>query len=134
MAAQYSVPLRNAQLDAVETVIGAAPKLQLRTGAPPADCSFADKGTLLCEISLPSDWLAPADEGRKIKSGTWSGSGAADGDAGHFRIKDSTGTTTHIQGTITQTDGGGDATMRNISVKTGLPVYVDGFTINAGNV
>ena len=57
MALQYSTAVRNAQLDAVESAIGTAPKLQLRTGAPPANCAAADSGTLLCEMILPSDWM-----------------------------------------------------------------------------
>lgn len=133
MALQYSVTVRNAQLDAVESAIGTAPKLQLRTGAPPANCATADSGTLLCEMTLPSDWMDAAAAGSKPKLGTWSGSGAADGDVGHFRVKDSAGTTTHMQGTVTATAGGGDATMDNITVTTSLPVAVNSFTINVGN-
>ena len=38
MAIQFSVSVRNARLDAIETTVGASPKLQIRTGAAPADC------------------------------------------------------------------------------------------------
>src|ERR1044071_5107527 len=106
MSLQYSTTLRNNQLDQVEATIGTAAKLQLRTGAPPANCAAADSGTLLCEMDLPSDWMAAAGSGSKAKSGTWSGTGAAAGTAAHFRVKDSSGATTHIQGTVTATGGG----------------------------
>jgi hypothetical protein len=43
----------------------------------------------------------------KAKSGTWQGNGVAAGNVGHFG-QDSAGTTTHIQGTVTATGGGGD--------------------------
>lgn len=133
MTLQYSGSVRDAQLDAVETVVGTSPKLQLRTGAPPADCAAADSGTLLCEITLPSDWMAAASGGSKAKSGTWTGTGAAGGNAGHFRVKNSAGSTTHAQGTVTATGGGGDMTMDNINIALSQAVTVNTFTLAAGN-
>lgn len=133
MTLQYSGAVRDAQLDAVETVVGTSPKLQLRTGAPPADCAAADSGTLLCEITLPSDWMAAASGGSKAKSGTWTGTGAAAGNAGHFRVKNSAGSTTHAQGTVTATGGGGDMTMDNINIALSQAVTVNTFTLTAGN-
>ena len=133
MTLQYSGSVRDAQLDAVETVVGTSPKLQLRTGAPPADCAAADSGTLLCEITLPSDWMAAASGGSKAKSGTWTGTGAAAGNAGHFRVKNTAGSTTHAQGTVTATGGGGDMTMDNINIAVSQAVTVNTFTLTAGN-
>lgn len=133
MSLQYSGAVRDAQLDAVETVVGTGPKLQIRTGAPPANCAAADSGTLLCEITLPSDWMAAASGGSKAKSGTWSGTGAAAGSAGHFRVKNSAGSTCHAQGTVTATGGGGDMTMDNIVIAVAQAVTVNTFTLSAGN-
>jgi hypothetical protein len=133
MTIQYSTAVRNAQLDQVETQAGTAAKLQIRTGAQPANCAAADSGTLLCEMTLPSDWMNAASAGSKTKLGTWSGTGAAAGTAAHFRIKDSAGTTCHMQGTVTATGGGGDATVDNTSIAVGQVVTVNSFTINAGN-
>ena len=133
MSLQYSGAVRDAQLDAVETVVGTGPKLQIRSGAVPANCAAADAGTLLCEITLPSDWMAAASGGAKAKSGTWSGTGAAAGSAGHFRLKDSAGTTCHAQGTATATGGGGDMTMDNIVIAVAQAVTVNTFNLSAGN-
>ena len=137
MSLQYSVNVRNGQLDQVEAVAGASAKLQLRSGSPPASCGAADSGTLLCEMTLPSDWMAAASSGSKSKLGTWSGTGAAAAGsgtaAGHFRIKDSAGTTCHVQGTVTVTGGGGDMTVTNTSIANGQAVTVDSFTLTAGN-
>lgn len=137
MTLQYSTAVRNAQLDQVETVTGASAKLQLRSGAAPANCGSADSGTLLCEMTLPSDWMAAAASGSKAKLGTWSGVGtAAAGSgtaAGHFRIKDSTGATCHMQGSVTITGGGGDMTVTNTSIAENQSVTVDTFTLTAGN-
>lgn len=137
MTIQLSVAVRNAQADAFESTTGTAAKLQLRSGAAPANCAAADSGTLLCEMTLPSDWLAAASSGAKTKSGTWSGTGDAGAgagtNAGHFRIKDSTGVTTHMQGTVTVTAGGGDMTLDNISIASGQAVAVSSFSYTRGN-
>jgi hypothetical protein len=102
MALQYSVAVRNAQNDQFETVTGVSAILQLRSGAQPANCAAADTGTLLAALTLPADWLTASAAGLKQRLGTWSGTGSAAGTVGHFRIKDSAGTTTHAQGTVTQ--------------------------------
>lgn len=134
MALQYSVTVRNAQLDAFETAIGASAVLKIRTGSAPANAAAADSGTVLATFSLPSDWMAAASSGSKAKSGTWEDTSAdATGTAGHFRIYASDGTTCHAQGTVTITDGGGDMTLDNTSIATGQKVTVNTFTISAGN-
>jgi hypothetical protein len=135
MAIQLSVAVRNAMLDSVEVTIGASPKLHIRTGAAPADCSQADAGTLLAEMDLPADWMAAAAAGSKaIANGPWQDLlGNADGVAAHYRIKDSAGTTCHLQGTVTVTGGGGDMQLVNTNIATGQPVSITAFTLNAGN-
>jgi len=88
MAFQFDVATRNASLDAIETHIGTAPTLEIRSGAVTANCAAADSGTLLASMTLPSDWLLAASNGAKDLSGTWQDAGAdAAGIAGHFRIK-----------------------------------------------
>lgn len=133
MALQLSISARNARLDAFETTVGVSAKLQLRSGAPPADCAAADTGTLLAELTLPSDYMANAASGSKAKAGTWSGTGAAAGTVGHFRMKDSAGTTTHLQGTVTATGGGGDMTMDNTSIAVSQAITVNTFTLSDVN-
>lgn len=134
MTLQYSTTVRNAQLDAWESAIGTAPILEFRTGAPPADCATADSGTLVASMTLPSDWAAAASSGSKSKSGTWQDTSANNaGTIGHYRIKDSTGTTCHEQGTVTATGGGGDMEVDNASVTAGQTVTVTAYTKTAGN-
>jgi hypothetical protein len=134
MALQYSVAVRHARLDAVEVTVGASAILEIRTGAPPANCAAADTGTLLASCALPADWMAAAASGAKAKSGTWEDTSAnAAGTAGHFRIKDSTGTTCHIQGTVTATGGGGDMEAVNTSFAVGQSFSVSGFSLTAAN-
>jgi hypothetical protein len=133
MSLQYSVAVRNAQLDAVESTAGPAAELQFFTGSMPANCAAAATGTQLMNASLPSDWMAAASSGSKGLAGTWSGTGSAAGTAGYFRIYDSTGTTCHIQGTITATGGGGDLTLDNVSIAVSQAISISGFTLTAGN-
>lgn len=134
MSLQYSVSVRNAQLDAVETAISTSAIMKIRSGSAPATCATADSGTVLATLNLPSDWMAAASSGSKAKTGTWSDSSAdATGTAGHFRIYASDGTTCHIQGTVTVTGGGGDLTLDNTSIASGQAVTISSFTITAGN-
>lgn len=134
MALQYSVTVRNAQLDAVETTVGTAPLLRIYSGSAPANCAAAASGTLLAEATLPSDWMAAASSGSKALSGTWQDASAnATGTAGHWRLYDSGGTTCHAQGTVTATGGGGDMTLDNTSIASGQSVTITSFTITAGN-
>lgn len=132
MALQLSVAVRNARLDAIESTIGASPTLEIRTGAPPANCAAADSGTVLATVALPSDWMGAASNGAKSLSGTWQDSAAdAAGTAGHFRIKQ--GATCHIQGTVTATGGGGDMQVQNTSFAVGQQFDVTSFTLTEAN-
>lgn len=130
MAFQFSVAARNAALDAIETAIGVSPTLEIRSGAAPAAVTDPDSGTLLASMALPSDFMAAAAAGAKAKSGTWSDPTAdATGTAGHFRIK--AGATTHIQGSVTMTGGGGDMILDNTSLAVGQTVTINSFAISA---
>lgn len=134
MALQYSLDIRNAQLDAFESVIGASAVLKIRTEAPPSTCSQPDTGTVLATLSLPSDWMAAASGGAKVKLGTWETSSAdASGTAQHFRIYNSGGSTCHAQGTVTLTGGGGDLTLDNVEIVAGQTLTISGFTLTAAN-
>lgn len=134
MALQFSVSVRNAMLDAIETAIGTSAVLKIRTGSAPADCATADSGTVLATISLASDWAAAASSGSKAWSGTPSDSSADNaGTAAHWRLYASDGTTCHAQGTVTATGGGGDLTVDNTSFATGQQFDITSWTWTAGN-
>ena len=131
MAIQKSVAVRNAELDAIETATGATAVLRLFTGSPPTNCAAANTGTELWNETLPADWMDAASSGSKTKLGTWQANGIAPGNAGHFRLYASDGTTCHMQGTVTATGGGGDMTLDNISIAIGQQVTITTFTLNA---
>lgn len=133
MAVQLAVSTRNARLDAIEVDIGTSPILEIRTGAPPADCATADSGTVLATPAMPVDWMAAASGGSKAKSGTWEDLSAdAAGNAGHFRVKTSGGVC-KLQGIVTATGGGGDMTVDNILFAVAQDFLITGFTLTDAN-
>ena len=136
MSLQYSVTVRNAQLDALETAVGVSAILKIYdlTAGAPANCAAAITGTVLATLNLPSDWMAAASAGSKAMSGTWQDASAdAAGVADFFRLFASDGTTCHAQGTVTLTAGGGDMTLDNTNITAGQSVTVTSFTVSAGN-
>lgn len=133
MTFQYSVAVRNAKLDTVESTIGTAAVLKLFSGAEPANCAAADPAGLLATLTLPSDWMNAAAAGAKTKLGTWSGTGSAGGSAASFRVYDSGVAACHIQGTVTATGGGGDMTVDNVVIANGQAITVNTFTLTSGN-
>lgn len=133
MTIQFSVAVRNAMLDAIETTSGTSAKLRILTGAVPANCAAAQTGTLLVEMALPADWMAAASGGTKALAGSWTGTGAAAGTAAHYRIVDTAGTTCHEQGTVTATGGGGDLTLDNTSIASAQAVTITSKTLTAPN-
>lgn len=131
---QFSDAVNNAQLDAIETQIGASAVLEVRTGSLPANCAAARTGTVLVTMTLPSDWMSNAATHVKAKAGTWQDTSAdASGTAGYFTIYASDGTTVGMQGDITATAGGGAMTIASTSITATQPVVVTGFTLTAGN-
>lgn len=134
MTIQLSTAVRNARLDAIETAIGTAAVVKIRTGAQPANCATADSGTVLVSYTLASDWAAAASGASKAFSSTpISGTASDTGTAAHYRVYASDGTTCHMQGTVTATGGGGDMTVDNTSITNGQAVNITGWTITDGN-
>lgn len=88
MAYQFSTPVRNATLDAVQSTMGAAAILTLVSGTIPANCAAAITGTVLATMTLPSGaWMSAASAGVKSLSGVWQDTSADFGGiATHFRV------------------------------------------------
>lgn len=133
MAFQLSVEARNATLQSFEDTIGENPILRIASGTPPLNCASASTGTVLATMVLPTDWLSDPSAGNINLSGSWQDLSAdASGTAGYFRIFESTGTTCHMQGTITATGGGGDMQLDNTNIAVGQQITVTSFSITAG--
>lgn len=134
MTLQLSVPVQNARLDAIETIIGASPILTIRTGAVPANCAAASTGTVLATLNLPANWMGDASGAVKTMLGTWADNSAdAAGTAAHFRIHDSSGAACGLQGTVSATGGGGDMEVDNVVFAAGQGFSITQFTISDNN-
>jgi hypothetical protein len=132
MTIQLGTTLRNNRAAQLEATLGPSAKVQIRTGAQPANCAAADSGTLLAEITLPADYLTAPSGGVVSQIGTWEVAAVAAGTAGHFRGKDSAGSVCSIQGSVTATGGGGDMTIDNVSIAVSQLVRVTSFTSTEG--
>lgn len=125
MTMQFSSGVRDAMLDQFEATIGTSARLKIRTGTKPASCATADSGTVLADLTLPSDWMAASSGGTKAKSGTWQDASAdATGFAGHWRLYASDGTTCHAQGPCASAWAGSTA------YSIGARVHVNGNVYN----
>ena len=134
MTIQMSTSLRNARLDIIETTIGVGARLQIYSGAAPANCAAAETGTLLVDFTLAADRASAASGGAKAFSNLpVSTNAAAAGVAAHFRIADASGATCHYQGSVTVTGGGGDMTLDNTNIAASQSVSITSFTITEGN-
>lgn len=134
MAVQFSVAVRNARLDSIESIVSTDPVLEIRTGAQPANCAAARTGTILASIQMPSDWLAAAASGIKSKSGTWQDLSAdASGTAGHWVVYANDGTTCHMQGEIVMAPSDGSMVLDNTNFAAGQAFTVVSWSVQDGN-
>lgn len=133
MPVQYSVEVRNAMLDVIESTTGATARLRIYTGTAPANTAAAATGTLLVDMTLPSDWMNAASGGTKTLLGTWQVTASTGGTAGYYRIWNSGITRCDEQGTVTATGGGGDITLDNVSIAGSQTVTITSKTITAPN-
>ncbi len=84
---QYATDIRNAKLDAIETIVGESPVLKVFDGAIPENCAAPDAGTVLATLALPVDWMEDAQGGSKSMAGEWRDTSAdGTGTARYFRI------------------------------------------------
>ena len=127
---QYSAAVANAQLDAIESTIGASAVLKIynNAGGVPANVAAARLGSVLATLNLPADWMAAASGGAKAKSGTWQDASAdGTGTALYFTIFASDGTTAHIQGTVGVSAS--DMIVDSVSFTAGQSFTINSFTI-----
>lgn len=131
MAIQYSVSVRNAKLDAIETSISTAPLMALFSGSIPANTTTANSGTIIAQMTLPTNWLADANDGVISKSGTWQDTSADNsGTIGYFRIYSANGLC-QMQGNCA--NSGADMNFDNNVVTAGQQITINTFDITAGN-
>lgn len=133
MTIRLPVASRNATADAIADAVDAgsgAGLVRVYTGSQPASADLAATGTLLAEFELndPAFGAATAGAASLSVSPAVSTTGLAAGDAGWFRLLDSTETTV-MDGSVTATGGGGDLIMSTVTVSIGLTLQLSSGTI-----
>ena len=131
MAIQLGTGVRNAMVNSMETYTGTAPVLLIFTGSAPADCQASTSGTLLVNMTLPSDYIGAASAGTASKSGTWQGTAGAAGTSGHYRMYNN-GTATCVEQGSAGT-GSVDMVLDNNSIASGQTVTITSWTRSVGN-
>jgi len=129
MALGYVAALRNAQLDAITSQVGASGLLRIYSGARPA--TGGTETTVLAELTCNATF-APAGSGGvlTLNAITADASANATGTATWFRILTS-GAVAKIDGDVGTS--GSDLNLNSTSITAGGTVSVTSFTITAGN-
>jgi len=128
MALQLGVLARNAQLDNMNTQLGATATIKIFTGAVPVNCAAADPAGGLVAIALTNPVFATAASGAIAKSaGAWSANATAAETALSYRMYDSSAVCQQ-QGNVST-----DLVLNNTSIAIGQTVTVTTYAITAGN-
>jgi fluoride ion exporter CrcB/FEX len=126
MAAGYNALLRNAQLDAITTFVGAGAKLRIYDGARPATGGATTN--LLAEFTLGAPFAPAAAASSLSPTLPAAVNAGATGTATWFRVVKADGVTHCFDGAV-----GAEMTLNTASITAGLQVSITGWTINRGN-
>lgn len=133
MALKFPAAFRSTRADTVTTRAGNGALLRLYSGTRPANADTAPAGTLLAELTCGTPFAPAASSGvLTANSITQDSSANATGTATWFRLVNSAGSTTVMDGDVTATGGGGDLELVTTSVVTGQPVQVTAFNLTEG--
>lgn len=122
----WSDEVRNALLEAYETVIGPSPKIRIYAGSAPADETGDVSGnTVLVEFdNLASDWMETSADGSKtFKDLPLTKEASATGIASFYRIYKNNGTDCCEQGTVGDS-GNPDMLIDNVNIVAGQTVRI----------
>ncbi len=138
MAVRINTAARNALANAIATLVdggSSAGRLRVYTGSQPAGPGTAPSGTLLLEVTLNDPSFGSASSGTitAAQSPALSGTGAAAGTAGWFRVLDSTeaaGSRLWVRdGSVSAPGGGGDLQLSTTTISNGLAVSITSLTV-----
>lgn len=133
MAIKFPAAFRNTRADGVTARAGNGALLRIYSGTRPANADTAPAGTLLAELVCGSPFAPAAASGAfNANAITQDSSADATGTATWFRLVNSAGTTTVMDGDVTATGGGGDLQLVTTSIVAGQPVQVTAFSYTEG--
>jgi hypothetical protein len=132
---KYSTALKNAQQNAITTIVGASALLQIYSGSQPASPDTAvSTQTLLATLTCNATFAPGASGGvltlNSITNGTGTAGASTGTSATWFRLTTSGGTA-HIDGTVGTSAS--DLNLNNTSIAQNQTVSVTSFTITNAN-
>jgi hypothetical protein len=133
MATKLATATRTAACDAIVDLTdggAGAGTIKIYTGSQPATANTAVTGTLLATFTLNDPAFDAAASGVAALdiSPVISTTGVAAGDAGYFRLEDSTGADI-LDGSVTATGGGGQLTINTVTVSVGVDLTITSLTV-----
>jgi hypothetical protein len=126
MATGYNTSLRNSQLDAITSFVGAGGKLRIYDGTRPATGGAATN--LLAEFTLGSPFAPAAASATLSPNLPAAVNASASGTATWFRVLKADGSTQAIDGSV-----GTDMTLNTSTITSGLQVQVTSWSVTRGN-
>jgi len=128
---KYSNGTRNAQQNGLITYAGSGPKINIYSGAQPANANTAISGQTLLVTLTVSGSFGTDSNGTITLSAVTNGTAVATGTASFFRITKSDNTTVVMDGSVATSDA--DLVLNNTSIATGQVVSISAGTIIRAN-
>ena len=128
---KYSNGTRNAQQNGLITYAGSGSKINIYSGAQPANANTAISGQTLLVTLTVSGSFGTDSNGTITLSTVTNGTAVATGTASFFRITQSNNTTVVMDGSVATSDA--DLVLNNTSIATGQVVSISAGTIIRAN-
>ena len=134
MALKFPAAFRTTRANTFTTRAGNGALLRIYDGTRATDADTAiGAQVLLAELTCASPFAPGASSGVLTASAiTQDSSANATGTATWFRLVDSAGTTTVMDGSVTVTGGGGDLQLVTTSIVSTQPVQITSFVLTEG--
>lgn len=128
MTIALSTTARNARADAITTIAGSSALLRIYSGTRPANPDAAITGTLLAELTCGATFAPASSSGVLTVNAIAQDTAAnATGNASHFRLFKSDGTTAVMDGDVAAS--GSDLNLNTVSLVAGAAVQVSSFVL-----
>lgn len=129
MALKYSSTSRTNRMSQLNTDIGTNAILRVYSGTRPANVAASITGTLLATFTCHSSGFGVASSGALTANAIANVTATGAGNASHFRLFRSDGTTAVIDGDVAAS--GSDLNLDNINIAVGQTVSITSFVITA---
>lgn len=133
MALKFPASFRTTRANTVTTRAGNGALLRIYDGTRATDADTAIGAQVkLAELTCASPFAPGASSGVLTASAITTANALATGTATWFRLTDSAGTTTIMDGSVSATGGGGDLQLVTASIVSTQPVQITSFVFTEG--